>query len=414
MLCRIFHLASTPGRPGVCLASCVCRAWQTAVDEFADIHLMYDAGQAARDNSLAAWLQRYPHVLGGVTLKGSTDADVITVLEALLQAAETAAAAGAPLELHTLRLLGPGRRPLFVHVSWARDLLLCLPNLRTLQLSLVVSGSEVTAERDAAAVVQKYLAPLQQATQLEDLHVGLADDNHRDDSQFNPALAALLPANLQRLAWQWYGSDNSEACSLTHLEQLTFLQAMANDRQPTQVPLLAAAAELRSLRHLHLKVSHPPTLTGLSVFTGLSRLTLYDKAHYLPGAAAAPLYAAWGQTVGYMPAVKWLTVTAGMFRAGQEWLTYMPQLRVLVVDATFTGGDLQWLRDCNWQALPCGLQVMGWVGTGYEADVRSLQALLSNRSSCESCVPVGGAHLEEVNDRILQVARLPAQLRALV
>jgi hypothetical protein len=299
-----------------------------------------------------------------------------------------------------------------------------LPRLRTLQVSLDLPGfSFVGTHSELVDLVQEQLEPLQQATQLEDLHLGglrAVANGVVDNREVNPAVAAMLPANLKRLSWQWYGPDNSETCSLKHLKQLTFLQAMANDRQPTLVPLLAAAAKLPSLRHLHLRLALPTTLAGLSVFTGLSRLTFHDKTHCMAWPGPVAPYTAWGKELGRLPALKWLTVSSGMFQAGQGWLGGLKQLQVLVVDATFDGNSPAWTSSSSSSssssgpALPPQLRALGLVLSGASASSTwSLTGLVS-KSKCYECEMAAGSNLEVVDKRILQLPGLPAELRALV
>jgi hypothetical protein len=219
VLQHIFCAASTCQSPGSCLATPVCQAWQSAAAGCSGIRLLYLPGYSAADGSFSAWLRRNSQQL--VTLVfGSSEAcsATNTLLDALADAGIAAAAAGRPLRLHTLRVLGPG-----YDVSITDRLLAGLPQLRCLQLS---TGWAQERPFHAPPDALRFLAPLRTAAQLEAFYL-TGECSHCD-------VAQLLPAGLQRLSWQ---HDDALAPSgpvpdLSHLTRLTFLRLQGWLDQP--------------------------------------------------------------------------------------------------------------------------------------------------------------------------------------
>jgi hypothetical protein len=184
--------------------------------------------------------QHAAHSWGPTTSsKHSATGDILGVLAL---AAETAAASGHPLQLHTLRVLGCGPS-----LPTTGRLLAGLPHLHCLHLpdlnSRKLGAEHVTKD---VSKVQQQLAPLQHAKQLVDLQLpevnGVA----------NRVLSGLLPLNLQRLSWQANWDDHHP--HLTHLKQLTFLQLACwrgGALSGTKLP-----AALRELDLSFLKMTH--------------------------------------------------------------------------------------------------------------------------------------------------------------
>jgi hypothetical protein len=165
---------------------------------------------------LAAWLECHsPQLDGFVLIANDTQSELL--LSALASAAAAAQADGRPLRLRTLRVLR-GQ----VQVGTAGNLLPALPHLRCLQLELCAKRQiSWPAAEEVAPLGVEALAPLQAATQLEELYVRGPWLHDRIPAADIPPDA--LPPRLQRLSWTAkHGQD--AAADLSHLTQLTFLQ----------------------------------------------------------------------------------------------------------------------------------------------------------------------------------------------
>jgi hypothetical protein len=155
--------------------------------------------------------------LVSLILSSSMESATEEVLEALAQAAEAAAAAGHPLQLHTLRVLGC--RP---SIRLASKVQKSLPSLRCLQwpgpacLGAFDPAVAVTADHSK---VEEHLGPQQQATQLQEVHMV----SQTTCTNYLQAAAGLLPLTLQRLSW-WASLLECSLPDLSHLTRLTFLQ----------------------------------------------------------------------------------------------------------------------------------------------------------------------------------------------
>jgi hypothetical protein len=174
-------------------------------------------GVPSKDHSFATWLASNSGQLETLILNSSTLWNTCIILGPLAAAAEAAAAAGNPLPLTTLRVVGKGA----VDLPTISRLLKALPHLRVLQLGVSASGL-YDGKEEFKRLVQRHLAPLQAASQLEELYLEGADEG---DCHSFPAniLAQLLPSNLRRLAWQAH-SNLLAVPDLSHLTQLTFLR----------------------------------------------------------------------------------------------------------------------------------------------------------------------------------------------
>jgi hypothetical protein len=152
------------------------------------------------------------------------------VLDALADVAAAAQAAGAPLQLDTLRVLddhprlGGG-----VGLATAGKLLGTLPNLCCLQLALGIpedwTGSENSGSEEEGAdiMVPEGLGPLKQAAKLRHLYLaGPSTLYYRNHHDIIAAVAELLPLSLERLSWS--APIYSAPADLSDMEQLTFLQ----------------------------------------------------------------------------------------------------------------------------------------------------------------------------------------------
>jgi hypothetical protein len=142
-------------------------------------------------------------------------------MDALMAAAGAAAAAGRPLPLHTLRVLGDA-----LPLHFTVHLLAALPNLRCLQLEVwrlegtAPSTYVYLTVQHLTAKYQQPLGALQAASQLEELYLTGPVDG---DYGHRLAMAPLLPASLKRLSWT-PGAGRCVVPPLQHLTQLTFLQ----------------------------------------------------------------------------------------------------------------------------------------------------------------------------------------------
>jgi hypothetical protein len=168
------------------------------------------------------------------TLSGNWGTNSSVVLTALAKAAAAAAAAGRPLQLHTLRVLGDVDGPT------VSQLLGSLPHLRCLQLGLSPS---MGLDR-----LQQHFAPLQRATQLEELY--LVPPGYLGGESWMPA---LLPPNLRRLSWVYNPQHD-----FSHLTKCTFLH------------LIRGLTGGRSIKP-------PPGLQQLELFTSNLSLSMVEE-----------------------------------------------------------------------------------------------------------------------------------------
>jgi hypothetical protein len=213
----------------------VCRQWREAAAAAAaaaaagrdGIHLLYQAGHEQKDQSFAAWLAGNSQRLEALTITTSSfdpndpavfvrgsinNSSANMILGALAEAATAAAAAGRPVPLHTLRVLGAGP-----DLDITGQLLAALPHLRTLQLNLWggCSGEMSMAQYDSA--LQQHLAPLKETTQLQELYVFMPRYQAFDIS----SVPGLLPGSLRRLG---LGAHRPWPPDLSHMTHLSFLQ----------------------------------------------------------------------------------------------------------------------------------------------------------------------------------------------
>jgi hypothetical protein len=119
-------------------------------------------------------------------------------------------AAGRPLALHTLRVLGPG-----LELDVTGRLLEGLPNLTRLQLQPQSKPESYDSQKAAS----KDLAHLKTAMQLEELYI----TGPPSDIVTLQQVADLLPASLKRLSWTTIDCTKP-APNLAHLKRLTFLR----------------------------------------------------------------------------------------------------------------------------------------------------------------------------------------------
>jgi hypothetical protein len=215
----IMHKSSTWQAPGSCLAAPVCTSWRSAAAGCKDVRLLYVSGQPQADDSFKAWVSQNSPQLAALALSSFSDnnTSVVEMLQALAEAGEAAQAAGAPLALHTLRVLHGVSTP-FIEDALAGRLLACLPHLRCLQLDLVCNSDAHSPSHTLGGEVPAALGPLQQATQLQELY--LNGPYSRSQAQA-AAVAGLLPLALERLSW--CAGPASAAPDLSHLTGVTFL-----------------------------------------------------------------------------------------------------------------------------------------------------------------------------------------------
>jgi hypothetical protein len=172
------------------------------------------------------WLGHNSRQLGALIISSSTKARSVAligsrannkkinkVLAALTDAAAAAVAAGRPLPLHTLRVLGPGP-----DLRLTGRLLAALPNLTCLQL---MAGWSVESMHARPSAISEHMAPLQQAMQLQELYL----TGPLSSSNWDHQVPQLLPANLKRLGCTGSGLRVLEPVpDLSHLTRVTFLQ----------------------------------------------------------------------------------------------------------------------------------------------------------------------------------------------
>jgi hypothetical protein len=347
----VFSQASTWQKPGSCLAARVCRSWRSASAGCSGIRLLYHWSPDTHQLSFISWLQRNSPQLAALTLSSAYPGELDAVIAALTAAGEQAAAAGRPLPLAVLRVVGSDGADAFT----AGRLLACLPNLHTLQLwvTSVLCPSKCTWPQEMA-LLREHLAPLQGATQLRELHLRNPNTSW---IPCNPTMAQMLPVNLRHLTWQPrlpHKSDDAEVPDLSHLSQLKTLQLLdwyrgtlsssslppglqqleLGQLAPSQELLVEQQAVLATLNWCHLPL---PLVQQLSGFTTVRSISI--------SASALPAMLKEGATLAQLPHLSALgvwgdTVTAGsMSTVGHR----IPHLRRL---------ELQLLR------LPTGLVML--------------------------------------------------------
>jgi hypothetical protein len=339
VLQHIFIKASSWQTPGPCLSSRVCRTWRAAAAGCKGIRLLYHAGLEAPDQSLAAWLACGSQQLVSFTLDSSSHAATEQVLGALATAATQAAAAGQPLPLHTLRVLGRGP-PL----DLIGRLLAALPPLRCLRMSgfKYANGSRIGPSD--ASEVQQHLAPLQHATQLQELHLPVSN-------KCTKAVAGLLPLSLQRVQWRkpsiW--DAGNAAPDLSHLPQLTsldLLMSCPDGLTPRKLPPgLKEFAGSRWFPPEGMVQERPQLFTDMKFY--------YQGQQGLQGSFAGS--EAWAAAVSGMSNLRRLSVPDVLLEdAADSWEGNLQQLQVLhvmVYDMLYEAGDRDTLeqqsRDTN-------------------------------------------------------------------
>jgi hypothetical protein len=208
------------------------------------LRLLYCAGNSAADESFAAWLGHGSHQLDSLTICTCGDDILDMILGALADAGTAAAAAGKPLPLHTLRVLGS------LKLDTTGRLLGSLVNIRTLQLSTPPTQEQSTWDLQGAELAQQYLSPLQQATQLRELYLR----GPCAGRGYNHAVADLLPTSLQRLSWGTQPPGGDGLPTLSHLGQVKHLRLEAWIRYG-----LTSSSQLPpGLQELDLEYVHPP------------------------------------------------------------------------------------------------------------------------------------------------------------
>jgi hypothetical protein len=242
----------------------VATAAAGAGEKASGIHLLYRVGHAPADASLASWFAGYSGQLESFIISGqpddlffsTSDKDSIDrLLEALADAAEAAAAAGRPLLLHTLRVLGRG-----TDLCTVARLAKALPHLRCLQLNMS------TSKGGAYAVVEA----LEEAGQLEEFYFIGPNSDNCGSSLF----ASTLPGSLKRLGFQ-AGERHDSVLNLSHLSNLRFLhlQRFLFQHSAFSRQLPPGLQELEA-------VNIPIGLGGLQreaqILTGCSELPIYE------------------------------------------------------------------------------------------------------------------------------------------
>jgi hypothetical protein len=286
--------------------------------------LLYAAGHELSDESFAAWLAKCSPQLEALTLSSSDSISLDVVLGALLKAAAAAvgAAEGAPLPLHTLRVLADGP-----DLDVMARLLAALPHLRCLQLD--VYGSPVADyEPDPPTEMVHFIEALQQASQLQELYF-CGPPEGTDSGRY---IAEWLPSSLQRLSFRTT-EVYDEAPDLSHLSKLSFLYL--EDWEEQQEPLTAKLPpglqqlELVTLPQMYLSElqQEQGILTrhtgGCAMDDSIKQLPSFTKIHTLSGFDGArvgePSMLALLQQ---LPALSAL----GLLHYGEEPYTRQPQL----------------------------------------------------------------------------------------
>jgi hypothetical protein len=408
----------------------VCRAWRSAAAGCSGIRLLYHTGYKPADQSFITWLGRNSHQLEALTLGSSNSDDYEPVLAALAEASAAAQAAGRPLRLHTLRVMQEYvavggedfavlRMQGYVGAQMAGRLLASLPHLRCLQLGMSwpPEGARTASGTSWVDLLQGPLAPLQAATQLQELYL---QQPHPPDPSAGAGVARLLPLSLKRLSWEIHRS--SLAHDLSHLTQVSFLRisgrpwenlsssqllpcllqlgVMGIDPDHLEVleeqqqVITALAASVLSREGVQQMVTRLPHLTTATVdafdmyepaaqaavkqLTQLSSLTVTDII--MPGAARG-LYGMQQAvaTAASMSRLRRLHLQANTVRticqlqpAVLAAVTQLTQLRVSM-DIPSAGAEQQqaWaaavprMTGLQWLSLPCGLlgTNLGWSGS---------------------------------------------------
>jgi hypothetical protein len=232
VLQNIFTWASTWQSPGCCRVAPVCRSWRAAAAGCRDIRLLLGNRRGAA-LSFATWVKANGQQLQSLVINMAGT----VVLDALAAADAAAISAGRPLPLHTLRVLDWHPHPARIGA-----LLAALPNLQCLQAGIDYTLAFHDDSTSFGLVVEEGLAPLRQATQLQELYWSESWVPEGSSESFDN----LLPSGLKRLVWA-SDRDAMYVPDVSPLTHLTFLQ------------LAGGACEFLRPRHL------PPSLQLLEL-----------------------------------------------------------------------------------------------------------------------------------------------------
>jgi hypothetical protein len=209
--------------------------------------------------------------------------------------------------------------------------------------------------------------------------------------------------------------SKTAACdAMASMESLSTLKVRASQALPV-LPAGGGAGRFSRLRNLHLHLQIVPDVTGLSAATGITRLTLSELVGWPGGPMANP---SWGNEVGQMQGLRWLSVPAVLLAEGGAWLGGLQQLQVLVLNDGWHGnGSLckAWLSSLDGgglQLVPPRLQVVGVTMWGVWMKARQrLRCRLQQLLSSGGCEVVAGVSLDQLADPTQRLAGLPEGLR---
>jgi hypothetical protein len=180
---------------------------------------------------------------------------------------------------------------------------------------------------------------------------------------------------------------------------------------------LTAAASMRNLRRLHLRLHTLPEHSQSAALTVLTQLKQLRVSVPLLDSSNEQQWRLWAERLGGMSWLQSLCVPHVLLSAGQGWLRGLQQLRVL---ALHWAGEraaphvraMPWLEGCRWEALPPQLRVLGIGGvTAEQAAGWQLRRCLQQVVGSSGCEVVVGVDLDDVADPIQQMAGLPVALQ---
>jgi hypothetical protein len=209
-----------------------------------------------------------------------------------------------------------------------------------------------------------------------------------------------------------YASDLRADATRAAMEQLTHLSALKVVAYGCcGVPqALATAASLPSLQRLHLEMLGVPEPNGLPALQQVTQLRLAMNACL----CSTGQQLAWGNAVGRLAGLHWLSVPAVLLAAGQAWLGGLQQLRVLVLHCKSEDVvTIQHLSSMSWaEVLPPQVQWLGVGGvTAEQAADLQLRRRLQQALGSSGCEVVVGVDLDEAADPTQQLAGLPEGLQ---
>jgi hypothetical protein len=211
--------------------------------------------------------------------------------------------------------------------------------------------------------------------------------------------------------------------TLAQLPRLSALTVWNLHPDGSSDSVMSAACSIPRLRWLTLTLISLMPPPALSMLTGLQRLTLQLIIHSCDQQQQQQ-QAAWGQQLGGLTGLRWLSVPNGLVGTLAPWLGSLQQLRVLMVvwsspspgrepAAADDVSSVPWLEGFSSSMLPPRLQLLGLTGTNVQpSQHKQLRRRLQQALGGSACEVVVGVHLDEVGDGLWFQARWPHALLA--